>query len=282
MSLTLENLYGSYGLQGLPRPGLRRFGVPPGGAFDQECHRIANALVCNAGDEPCLEMGLCSGEMLAKDPLRLAVVGCDLELDGEQIESGTAFDIQVGQELKMEYPRGARAYLSVEGGWLSIKENHLLANSVRSSNRIFKRLEFELNSLVDRPLRVLSGPDTNDAMIEGLLSTQARVTQQIDRVGLRLDANLSGWQQGASSPCCQGVVQRTEDGSLILFGPDGPTVGGYSKIAVVIRADWNHSGQLKPGDTVQFELVTLQQALDLWRRGQDLLNQRCAELCARA
>src|SRR5262249_43122301 len=41
------------------------------------------------------------------------------------------------------------------------------------------------------------------------------------------------------------------------LGPDGPTIGGYPKIAVVVDADLDRLGQLRPGDLISFEQVDL-------------------------
>ena len=51
---------------------------------------------------------------------------------------------------------------------------------------------------------------------------------------------------------------------------DRQTTGGYTKIANVITADFRILGQLKAGDKVRFEKVSIQQAQDA------LLTQRAA------
>ena len=51
---------------------------------------------------------------------------------------------------------------------------------------------------------------------------------------------------------------------------DRQTTGGYTKIANVISADFRLLGQLKAGDKVRFEKVSIQEAQ------QALLNQRAA------
>ena len=51
---------------------------------------------------------------------------------------------------------------------------------------------------------------------------------------------------------------------------DRQTTGGYTKIATVISADFRLLGQLKAGDKVRFEKVSIAQAQEA------LLNQRTA------
>jgi urea carboxylase len=52
---------------------------------------------------------------------------------------------------------------------------------------------------------------------------------------------------------------------------DAPTIGGYPKIAVVSDADLPILGQRSPGETVRFELITIEQSQRaLKRRASDL------------
>ena len=59
-------------------------------------------------------------------------------------------------------------------------------------------------------------------------------------------------------------------GLPIIMLAERQTVGGYTKIANVISADFRLLGQLKAGDKVKFEKVSIGQAQDA------LLNQRAA------
>jgi allophanate hydrolase subunit 2 len=54
---------------------------------------------------------------------------------------------------------------------------------------------------------------------------------------------------------------------------DAPTVGGYPKIAVVSEADLPILAQRRPGDSVRFELITIEQS-------QRALKRRAADLNA--
>ncbi|HVX93520.1 MAG TPA: urea carboxylase [Polyangia bacterium] len=56
-----------------------------------------------------------------------------------------------------------------------------------------------------------------------------------------------------------GTIDFTGDMPVIL-GPDGPSLGGFVCPATIIEADLWKMGQLKPGDTVRFRAVTLDEA----------------------
>jgi urea carboxylase len=59
-----------------------------------------------------------------------------------------------------------------------------------------------------------------------------------------------------------GSVDFTGDMPVIL-GPDGPSLGGFVCPATVIQAELWKMGQLKPGDTVRFRPMSMEQALAL-------------------
>jgi biotin-dependent carboxylase-like uncharacterized protein len=76
-----------------------------------------------------------------------------------------------------------------------------------------------------------------------------------DRMGYRLQGPAVRPRERAmlpSEPACPGAVQIPDDGQPIVLMPDGPTVGGYPKLAVVVGADLGKLAQCPPGRTVRF------------------------------
>lgn len=105
------------------RPGLGRFGVPPGGAMDADAADLANRLVGNRGDAAVLEITL-QGPILAWDaPALVGLAGADLGAEAEHLRlaPGHAHHLAAGAVLAFRWTgdaeRGARAYLAVEGGF---------------------------------------------------------------------------------------------------------------------------------------------------------------------
>jgi allophanate hydrolase subunit 2 len=63
-----------------------------------------------------------------------------------------------------------------------------------------------------------------------------------------------------SEAVAPGAVQVANDGLPIVLGVDGQTIGGYPKVAHVVRADLDRLGQLRPGDRVRFVRVSAAEA----------------------
>jgi biotin-dependent carboxylase-like uncharacterized protein len=105
------------------RPGLGRFGVPPGGAMDADAARLANRLVGGRGDEPVLEITLHGPVLAWEAPALVGLAGADLGAEAEHLRlaPGHAHHLAAGAVLAFRWTgdarRGARAYLAVEGGF---------------------------------------------------------------------------------------------------------------------------------------------------------------------
>jgi biotin-dependent carboxylase-like uncharacterized protein len=115
-------------------------------------------------------------------------------------------------------------------------------------------------------LRVVLGPQDHLFTSEGVgtfLSSEYEVTPLTDRMGARLDGPVIAHVKGAdivSDGVPDGAVQVPGDGKPIIMLADRQTTGGYTKIACVAAVDLDIAGQLKPGDRVRFEAITVEQA----------------------
>jgi antagonist of KipI len=61
-----------------------------------------------------------------------------------------------------------------------------------------------------------------------------------------------------------GTIQLPSDGNPILLMADRQVTGGYPRIGEMASVDLGLAAQLKPGDRLRFERVTLAQAQQLW------------------
>ncbi|MFM7832360.1 MAG: biotin-dependent carboxyltransferase family protein [Planctomycetaceae bacterium] len=99
-----------------------------------------------------------------------------------------------------------------------------------------------------------------------------------DRMGYRLtgaELSLASAVQIRSEAVVPGTLQLSPDGRLLLLMADCAATGGYPRVGHVISADLPVAGQLRPGDCVRFELVTMelaQRAVKEQERGMALVR----------
>jgi allophanate hydrolase subunit 2 len=107
---------------------------------------------------------------------------------------------------------------------------------------------------VDSVLRVLDGPQRDWFPDDTFFTRCYVVSPASNRMGVRLTGAPLARKPGelVSEAVAPGAVQVTNDGLPIVLGVDGQTIGGYPKVAHVIRADLDSLAQLRPGDRVRF------------------------------
>ena len=135
---------------------------------------------------------------------------------------------------------------------------------------------------------VLFGPHTapdffTEEDIAMLFSTAWKVHYQSDRTGVRLVGPKPTWARPDGGEAglhpsnihdnayAIGTIDFTGD-MPILLGPDGPSLGGFVCPATIVQAELWKLGQLKAGDTVHFNRITLAQAEAMEREQDAFLN----------
>ncbi len=127
------------------------------------------------------------------------------------------------------------------------------------------------------PIRILPGPDADRfeaSALDTLLGASWVLSPTGDRSGLRLDGPALGRRDrdaAVSAPMVWGAIQVPAGGQPIVLGPDHPTTGGYPILAVVIGADRGRLAVRRPGSTVRFAAVSLDEARRAWREHQAAL-----------
>jgi antagonist of KipI len=118
-------------------------------------------------------------------------------------------------------------------------------------------------------VRTVPGPEWSLFTPEAhhrLFNETYRVTKDVDRMGMRLAGPMlepAVPREEISSAVNVGVVQVPTSGQPIVLLTGRQTVGGYPRIAAVATVDLGQLAQLKPGDTLGFEEITLAQAHEL-------------------
>ncbi len=269
-------------VQDLGRYGYGPMGVSPSGACDPVALRIGNLLLGNPEGAAALEMTLLGGTFEFPRGAEIALTGADFgaKIDGTPAAPWTVHRVPAGGRLATGLSRdGARCYLCIAGGpdvarVLGSASTHVLSGlggrplrtgdvlpigPARSQPRVPApplRVEYR------KVLRVTRGAQA-DWFTTDLCEGAYRVTEQADRMGLRLEGPAL-YSDGERSMVTEGVplgaVQAPPGGQPIILFVEQQTTGGYPKIANVIAADLPSVAQLRPRDEIRFEWVSPEEA----------------------
>lgn len=131
-------------------------------------------------------------------------------------------------------------------------------------------------------LRVVLGPQDHlftPESVDTFLGVDWRLSPTSDRMGCRFVGPALHFlprpdylvAQAGSDPSnivddsiCIGSIQVPSGLEPIVMGVDGPSLGGYAKIATVISADLSALAQLKPHDVTRFRAVDPDEAHDAY------------------
>jgi biotin-dependent carboxylase-like uncharacterized protein len=271
-------------LQNHGRTGWRRWGVPGSGPMDVHAASCANRLLDNESGCAVIELLSQGAKFEALQPVWLAICGAEID---SSIGTWRAYRAEAGEIISVKQCKsGMWSYVAVEGGFA--EEKLFGSASYYARGGIGRKLDkgtlldrqsigrFSLPSGVsnrvaswsDRwdfkeppQIRVYLGPQWksfSQAERQRFLTSDWKVSPQSDRVGYRLEgpALKADPPEIYSEPVRVGSIQVPENGLPIITMPDGPTVGGYPKIALVDHADLAWVAQCRPGQSLRFQLVS--------------------------
>ncbi len=295
--LTTVQDYGRYGYQ--------KYGVTPSGAMDVESMEIANLITGNKKDEAVLEMTYVGDEILFKVNTVIAITGADMNplLNNKSLDMYERTNINKGDILKFSYAKnGLRTYLSVYGGFkinkvmnskstytkFSIggyegrklkKGDTLYVNEVNV--RSDKIEDINIQKKIKKPeyIRVIEGPDFdsfNEKSKKDFFENEYEIKDQSDRMGYRLIGEKIFHKEGPdiiSRGLPIGAIQVSGDNQPIIMLSDRQTIGGYTVIGVVVTVDINKLAQMKPGDKLRFNRISLKSAQKLIKNHKDTINK---------
>ncbi len=267
-------------LQDAGRIKVGHLGVPAAGAADAESMRLANLIAGNVEGSGALETTLAGPVVRFDSSAHVAVVGASVVLDGRSVPTGAVVQVPAGGRLQVGPSAGLRGYVAVAGG-------------IRGPEMFGSCSSDELSGLGPGPLeagdelgigvaghprgyasglargsviRILPGPlSVNRSSLAKWAAEPFKVRPDSNRIGVRLEGSrpveLSEPPRG-SHGMVHGAVQMPPSGEPIVLLCDHATMGGYPVIATVIGADIGALAQRRPGESVKFEIVDLEQALE--------------------
>ena len=293
--------------QDIGRPGNMRYGVSASGPMDIVSFEAANAVLGNETKQTAIEISL-GGLILQchEGSITLAITGGDflIEYQGQKISSWTVLTIQKGERLSIRAGKsGSWAYLAFSGklnvkDWLKSNSTHstsgfgggvlktgqkfTLTDASNQANRIGPILKpsFNTNDLIHAVL----GPQDQyfiNTAIEIFSDSIFKVSDNYDRMGMQLTGpklELKSALSIPSEPVVKGSIQVSGDGIPTILLADHQTTGGYPKIATVISSDINRLVQFRSNQSVEFILISSNEALQKTRKFLDMKEKYLEKL----
>ncbi len=302
MCIRIENPGPLTTVQDLGRIGHMHSGFQQSGAMDWYAASLANILCRN--DENCAVLEMTLGGITCQflEPTAFVLCGADMHafLDGEVVSMQHCVHAHAGSVLKMGMAdTGCRTYMAVSGGLdvpliMGSRSTNLRCEiggfegrrlqagdvlSVLPCKNVPGEISVPLRSAIDTQtlIRAVPGPQDDYFTKEGIrtfFSADYTVTPASDRMGMKLSGPTPQAKSGTdivSDGIALGSVQIPAGGQPIILLADRQTVGGYAKIATVIRADLPKLAQMRPGDTVRFAKASRKEALATLKEMQDAL-----------
>lgn len=250
---------------------------------------VANSLVGNPPGAAAIECTLLGPTLRFDKAATVALAGAAFP----GLPSGRAIAVAAGTELALGHvTAGCRGYLAVAGG-IDVPEmlgsrstfvpagiggfagrvlragDRLVAGEAGAVTAASDGLPLQLDT-VRRPrvLRAVPGEHA-DWFSDAVWGQTFRTSSRSNRMGVRLEgqplAGAEGVDRAAagslrSIPVFPGAVQVPPDGGPIILLADAQTIGGYPVFGHVITADLPVAAQLRPGDEVCWQPVSLAEA----------------------
>ncbi len=298
-SLVVHRITPLASLQDMGRAGFLKQGLSRGGAADRQALAEGAALLGQPATLAALEMAGTGGEFEATGPLRIALSGAPMPatVDGAGVAWNASHRLSAGQRLCIGAAgAGVYGYLHLGGGieadeFLGSRAAHLLAGigrAVRVGDILTPGTERgdvsgRVLEVSDRfrggTVRVVPSVQTDlfcPDMLQRFQDTVFVRGPRANRMGVEMLADGGGFSAEGqlnilSEVIVPGDIQMTGDGLPYVLLPECQTTGGYPRIATVIPCDLGLVAQAMAGVRINFEFVTLAQALAAQQRHQQTL-----------
>ncbi|MEH7342426.1 biotin-dependent carboxyltransferase family protein [Bacillus sp. JJ1532] len=294
-------------VQDLGRHSFQTFGVSPCGGMDTLALRLANILVGNNEGDAVLEVTIIGPNItfIREGVIAITGGGFSVYLNGKPVPMWKSLAVNEGDELSFGNSKyGCRAYIAFAGGIdvpkvMGSRSTFIRGNyggfegrglkngdivrikQSRFDNRRISGRKLKSNDIPDyqtpRPMRIVLGPHdikfTKEAILT-LVSNPYKITNNSDRMGYRLEGKPLQHVNKAdiiSEFITPGVIQVPANGQPIVHMADAGTSGGYTVVGVIISVDLPYMAQKKPGDQIDFEIIGIEEAHQLFCKQEQLI-----------
>lgn len=283
------------------RYGSAAVGVPPSSALDRYACRALHLLTGHEKDTPTLEVVGTPFSIKIHRDITCAITGAKVRatLDDMPVRPWTSFRAEANSLLQVQtVTEGFRYYIGFSG--TIVTESVMGGSSTNLECRfggyrgraLMAGDRLELREIKDvgrgaipeneipvmhppHILRIVEGPEISFFTDESLKKFIDKATRSVydvstntNRTGIRLEGDPLIFREEIersiiSEGILPGTVQIPGNGLPIIMLYER-TIGGYARIALVVKADHDRLAHLKPHDYVLFELVSLKEAETLW------------------
>ena len=281
-------------VQDLGRFGVMKNGFTQSGAMDSHSMKLANALLKNDLNAPVIEMTMKGITAWFTEETYFCLSGGNFtaKLNENKIERNTVYKAKKDDIITVGMAsEGFRCYLAVGGGFtvpgfmgsastnLKISLGGYEGRKLRTYDKIGTGAPSadikEGDSLpadgIGNEITVgaVIGPQGDmftDEDIETFFSSEFTVTNELDRMGIRLEGPELKSKEGKdiiSDGIVFGSVQIPNSGKPIILMADHQTTGGYAKIATVASAELTKLAQARPGTKIRFVKMSVEEAEEL-------------------
>lgn len=235
--------------------GFQAQGITPGGPADELAFLVAYILLGRPQIYQALEIVFAPREIIFTADTVFCLSGagfpCSKLIRDKQplaIEHGVVSFAKAGDKLLLSGIRGGlRSYL-------------LMVAASADNLGVVGRYRGDLRQWFNpysRQIQAVAGPEFDFLLNpEQLLNQSWQIDKRSNAMGLRLTGakiSLTGYDI-ISAPVCDGTVQITADGPIILMR-ERQTIGGYPRALTVCHESLNHLAQLASGESITFGLI---------------------------
>ncbi|WP_439873434.1 biotin-dependent carboxyltransferase family protein [Bacillus mycoides] len=172
-------------------------------------------------------------------------------IEGRMLKKGDYFQIGTGAEVANRFIHNLQEEERIKTKW-AICKDALPKYKKHPILRVITDFEYD---------------QFTEESIKSFFSKEYKVSNYADRMGYRLDGDVLNRVEEVeilSSPVTFGTIQVPNGGQPIILMADRQTTGGYPRIGNVVSVDLPLLAQLKPGDYVTFEKITMEKAAQLY------------------
>jgi len=270
---------------------------------------LANRLVGNADTAAALECTLIGPRFEITDAGAIAITGAEMPVtvNGRSAAGWSTIAVKAGDVVKLGPARtGVRSYVGVAGGldvplvlgsrstYLRGRVGGVEGRALRKGDelRVFPSGPVEPRRVEPRAIpdytgeptvRAVLGPQADRFTAEGLealFGGRYEVLPQSDRMGSRLRGPRIGHARGhdiVSDGIALGSIQVPGDGQPIVLLVDRQSTGGYTKAATICSFDIWRVGQARPGQSLRFHQIGVDEAHRLFREADRALEAAVRE-----